>query len=159
MEGFGAVVAEGTVDEKRRFTRALVQRTETDPDTQQMQLLLRARPAAVSLSVFGRRAVQHRLFAEHVTAEYRVRTEGRGRTVDEWDLPAHKAATSACERSEQTGREAAGRDAAGARNHCLDCVLGCAAASVQGAEWIGVQTDASRGHGRLKRFGFQRQRR
>jgi hypothetical protein len=36
------------------------------------------------LSVFGRKAVQHRLFAEHLTAEYRVRTEGRGRTVEEW---------------------------------------------------------------------------
>ena len=48
------------------------------------------------LSIFGRKlarpggAVQHRLSAEHITAEYRVRTEGRGRTVHEWKLPAHK---------------------------------------------------------------------
>jgi len=62
------------------------------------------------LSVYGRKAVQHRLFAEHVTAEYRVRTEGRGRTVDEWKLPAHKP-----------------------DNHWFDCLVGsAAAASMQG---------------------------
>ena len=33
------------------------------------------------LSLFGG---DHRLFGEHLCAEYRVRTEGRGRTVDEW---------------------------------------------------------------------------
>jgi hypothetical protein len=38
------------------------------------------------LSLFGDSPTQHRLFAEHVTAEYRVRTKGRGRTVDEWKL-------------------------------------------------------------------------
>jgi phage terminase large subunit GpA-like protein len=68
------------------------------------------------LSVFGRKAVQHRLFAEHVTAEYRVRTEGRGRTVDEWKLPGHKP-----------------------DNHWFDCVVGCAAAaSMLGVEHIGA---------------------
>jgi hypothetical protein len=36
------------------------------------------------LSLFGDKADQHRLFADHVTSEYRVKTEGRGRTVDEW---------------------------------------------------------------------------
>ncbi len=61
------------------------------------------------LSIFGRKATPHRLFAEHLTAEYHVRTEGRGRTVDEWKLPAHKPDTTVCEQSEQTGREAAGR--------------------------------------------------
>jgi len=38
------------------------------------------------LSLWGRRPERHRLFAEHLTAEYRVRTEGRGRTVDEWKV-------------------------------------------------------------------------
>ena len=33
------------------------------------------------LSLFGDRPDQHRLLAEHLTAEYRVKTEGRGRTV------------------------------------------------------------------------------
>ncbi len=72
------------------------------------------------LSIFGRKAVRHRLFAEHLTAEYRVRTEGRGRTVDACKLPAHRP-----------------------DNHWGDCVVGCAvAASMQGAERIGaaVQT-------------------
>ncbi len=36
------------------------------------------------LSLFGDRPNQHRLLADHLTAEYRVKTQGRGRTVDEW---------------------------------------------------------------------------
>jgi len=36
------------------------------------------------LSLFGDNPNLHRLFAEHITAEYHVKTEGRGRTVDEW---------------------------------------------------------------------------
>jgi len=72
------------------------------------------------LSIFGRKAVQHRLLADHLTAEYRVRTEGRGRTVDEWKLPAHKP-----------------------DNHWFDCVVGCAAAaSMQGVERIGAAVQA-----------------
>ncbi len=63
------------------------------------------------LSLFGRQPDQHRLLAEHLTAEYRVQTEGRGRTVDEWKLRAGKP-----------------------DNHWLDCLVGCAvAASMQGA--------------------------
>ena len=38
------------------------------------------------LSLFGRKADQHQMLAEHLTAEYRVKTQGRGRTVDEWKL-------------------------------------------------------------------------
>lgn len=38
------------------------------------------------LSLFGRDPEAHRLVAEHLTAEYRVKTEGRGRVVDEWRL-------------------------------------------------------------------------
>lgn len=53
------------------------------------------------LSLF--KARDHRLFADHLTAEFRVRTEGRGRTVDEWKI------------------RAPGRD-----NHWLDCMVGCA---------------------------------
>jgi hypothetical protein len=63
------------------------------------------------LSLFGDKPETHRLLAEHVTAEYRVRTEGRGRTVDEWKLRP--------ERSD---------------NHWLDGLVGAAvAASIQGA--------------------------
>jgi len=62
------------------------------------------------LSLFGESAATHRLFAEQITAEYRVKTEGRGRTVDEWKLRA-----------------------AAVDNHWLDCLVGCAvAASIQG---------------------------
>jgi hypothetical protein len=63
------------------------------------------------LSLFGEKPEQHRLFAEHLTAEYRVKTEGRGRTVDEWKLRPERG-----------------------DNHWFDCLVGCAvAASVQGA--------------------------
>jgi hypothetical protein len=52
-----------------------------------------------------------RWLAEHLTAEYRIKTEGRGRSVDEWK--------SRPERGD---------------NHWFDCVVGCAvAASMQGA--------------------------
>ena len=46
------------------------------------------------------------LFAEHLTAEYRVKTEGRGRKVDEWKIrpDAHD-------------------------NHWFDGVVGCAVAA------------------------------
>ncbi|MCD0462272.1 terminase gpA endonuclease subunit [Roseiconus lacunae] len=68
------------------------------------------------LSIFGDRPDQHRMFAEQVTAEYYVRTEGRGRTVDEWKA-----------RPEQPD------------NHWLDCLVGsAAAASMQGAILFGT---------------------
>jgi hypothetical protein len=62
------------------------------------------------LSLFGHDRERHRLLAEHLTAEYRVRTEGRGRVVDEWRLKPD-----------------------GPDNHWFDGVVGCAvAASVLG---------------------------
>ena len=39
-----------------------------------------------SLSLWGRSPEAHLLFAEHLTAEYRVKTEGRGRKVEEWKM-------------------------------------------------------------------------
>lgn len=52
----------------------------------------------------------HVMFGEHCTAEYRVRTKGRGRSVDEWKLPVSKP-----------------------DNHFLDCLAGCCvAASYEG---------------------------
>ena len=44
-------------------------------------------------SHLGHDAERNRLFAEHFTSECRVRTEGRGRQVDEWRLPS-KASTT-----------------------------------------------------------------
>src|SRR5690606_30967145 len=37
-----------------------------------------------ALCLFGTDPGEHRLFADHQLAEYTVRTEGRGRIVDEW---------------------------------------------------------------------------
>ena len=39
-----------------------------------------------ALSLWGRSAETHMLFSEHMTAEYRVKTEGRGRRVEEWKM-------------------------------------------------------------------------
>lgn len=70
------------------------------------------------LSLFGHDPERHRLIAEHLTAEYRVRTEGRGRVVDEWRVRPD-----------------------GFDNHWFDGVVGCAVA----ASMLGVglpSTDA-----------------
>ncbi|MDZ4851869.1 MAG: terminase gpA endonuclease subunit, partial [Pirellulaceae bacterium] len=68
------------------------------------------------LSLFGDSADQHRLLAEHMTSEYRVKTEGRGRTVDEWKLRPERG-----------------------DNHWFDCLVGCAVgASMQGAALAGT---------------------
>ena len=56
------------------------------------------------LSLFGANGDQYRLFAEHLTAEYHVVTQGRSRTVDEWKQQLERA-----------------------DNHWFDCVVGCAA--------------------------------
>ena len=56
-----------------------------------------------SLTLYGRIPGVHQLLAEHLTAEYRVKTQGRGRTVDEWKLKPQSH-----------------------DNHWLDCVAGCA---------------------------------
>ena len=64
-----------------------------------------------SLSLYGRIPGIHQLFAEHLTAEYRVKTQGRGRWVDEWKLKPDRS-----------------------DNHWLDCTAGCAVcASMLGA--------------------------
>ena len=39
-----------------------------------------------SLTLWGRNSETHMLLAEHLTAEYRVKTEGRGRRVEEWKM-------------------------------------------------------------------------
>ncbi len=78
------------------------------------------------LSLYGRDAEHHRLLAEHITAEYRVRTEGRGRVVDEWKLRPEAS-----------------------ENHWLDCAVGAAvAASIQGVRL--PETDARGGERRRR---------
>lgn len=73
-----------------------------------------------ALTLFGRSPADHLLFAEHLTAEYRVKTEGRGRRVDEWKMrpDAHD-------------------------NHWWDCIVGSAvAASMCGCVLAGTMADA-----------------
>jgi hypothetical protein len=87
------------------------------------------------LSLHGRDPMAHQLFAEHLTAEYRVKTEGRGRVVDEWKLrpDAHD-------------------------NHWLDGIVGCAvAASIEGAVLPGTQEVAAPKRERIKLSALRRQ--
>ena len=81
-----------------------------------------------SLSLFGRKGEDHRMLAEHLTAETRTRTEGRGRKVDDWKHPP------------------------GAQNHWGDGLVGCAAAaSMCGCTLPGI---ADRRGGSRKRVDF-----
>jgi len=89
------------------------------------------------LSLFGDRSDRHRLFAEHVTAEYRVKTEARGRAVDEWKMRPDRV-----------------------DNHWFDCVVGCAvAASMQGAALIELSAGQANNHKRISFAEVQRNRR
>jgi phage terminase large subunit GpA-like protein len=89
------------------------------------------------LSLFGDKPEAHRLFAEHLTAEYRVKTEGRGRTVDEWKQRPERG-----------------------DNHWLDCLLGCAvAASMQGVVLPGTDGTAPARRERVSFAAMQRGRR
>jgi hypothetical protein len=70
-----------------------------------------------AMTLWGEQPDDHRMLAEHLTAEYRVRTEGRGRKVDEWKEKPHRP-----------------------DNHLLDCVAGCAvAAAMLGASPPGAE--------------------
>ena len=89
------------------------------------------------LSLFGADANAHRLLAEHLSAEYRVKTEGRGRTVDEWKLRP--------ERSD---------------NHWLDGLVGSAvAASILGVSLDSVERHVAKSPGRISFREMQRKRR
>lgn len=70
------------------------------------------------LSIFGQQPKRHQLLADHLLAERRTPTTGRGRQVDVWELPPHRP-----------------------DNHWFDCLVGCAvAASMQGVSLIGQGT-------------------
>ena len=58
---------------------------------------------ADAFSLYGTDRTDHQLVADHLSAEYRVQTQGRGRTVWEWKMRP-----------------------GGADNHLLDCFVGCA---------------------------------
>ena len=63
-------------------------------------------PGCLSLFAPDVVAGAHRRLSEHLTAEYRVKTTGRGRELDEWKLRTP-----------------------GSDNHWLDCLVGCAVAA------------------------------
>jgi len=89
------------------------------------------------LSLFGDSPDKHRMFAEHMTSEYRVKTEGRGRTVDEWKLRPERG-----------------------DNHWFDCLVGCAvAASMQGTTLPGTDGVAPVKRQRVSFAELQRGRR
>jgi hypothetical protein len=89
------------------------------------------------LSLFADKAELHRLFADHLTAEYRVKTQGRGRTVDQWKMRP--------ERSD---------------NHWLDCLVGCGvAASTQGVVLPSTDVKPAAPRPRLKLSELQGRRR
>lgn len=89
------------------------------------------------LSLFGRDTQRHKLLADHLTAEFRIKTLARGRTVDEWKLRASRP-----------------------DNHWLDCLVGCAvAASIQGANLEGMASTRAAPAKRIKLSKLQRTKR
>jgi hypothetical protein len=79
----------------------------------------------------------HRLLSEHLTAEYRVKTHGRGRELEEWKLRTP-----------------------GTDNHWLDCLVGCAvAASMQGAVLFGTDARHEPRRPRMRLSNLQGRRR
>ncbi|MBL0920916.1 MAG: phage terminase large subunit family protein [Phycisphaerales bacterium] len=91
------------------------------------------------LSLFGTndQTSHHRVFATHLRSEHRTRTEGRGRSVDEWKLRAD-----------------------GVDNHWLDCLVGCAVgASMQGVTVLGDVTKAPAAKERKRLSQMRRDRR
>jgi hypothetical protein len=90
------------------------------------------------LSLFaGGAGVDHRLVSEHLTAEYRVKTEGRGRQLEEWKLRAP-----------------------GLDNHWLDCLVGCAVgASMSGAVLFGTDAREQPRKARVRLSDLQGRRR
>jgi phage terminase large subunit GpA-like protein len=88
------------------------------------------------LSLFGRNPETHRLFSEHLTAEYKVRTEGRGRIVDEWKMKPTMF-----------------------DNHWFDGIVGCAvAASIQGVSLPGTQEKVVRPNKPIRLSDIRNQR-
>ena len=124
-----------TVQGRRQVRHVLI-------DTNYWKSFVHARLAVAmgdpgSLSLFGRKPGEHQLLAEHLTAEYRVKTEARGRIVDEWKLRAGAP-----------------------DNHWLDCLVGCAvAASIQGAVLPGTDARAAPARAPIKLSELRRGKR
>jgi len=88
------------------------------------------------LSLFGRDDKAHRMLADHLTSEYRIKSMAQGRTVDEWKLRATRP-----------------------DNHWLDCLVGCAVgASIQGVSLPGVESRSVQSRPRMKLSDLQQRR-
>lgn len=111
-------------------------------DTNFWKSFVHARLSAVtgdpgSLSLFGHGPERHRMLADHLTSEYRVPTQGRGRQVEEWKL-----------RPESSD------------NHWLDCLVAAAvAASMQGVTLEGYEKAAEVKRERVRFSEMQRKAR
>jgi len=110
-------------------------------DTNYWKTFVHARLAVVMgdpgcLSLFGRDVKTHHLLADHLTAEYRVKTLARERTVDEWKLRATRP-----------------------DNHWFDCLVGCAVgASIQGAVLAGIDAHGPQARPRIRLSKLQNRR-
>lgn len=90
-----------------------------------------------SLSLYGSKPERHRMIADHLTSEYKVTTQGRGRSVDEWKLRAEAS-----------------------DNHWLDCVVAAAVgASIQGVTLAGYEKLVDRKKRRVSFAEMQRKAR
>ncbi len=86
------------------------------------------------LSLYGDSPDLHRMFADHQISEYRVKVEGRGRTVDEWKAKP------------------------GMENHEFDCAVGClVAASMQGVSLTAVHAGTQQTKRPVVSFAKQRE--
>jgi hypothetical protein len=83
------------------------------------------------LSLWGTKPEEHRMFADQLCSEFRVRTQGRGREVDEWKWRPERP-----------------------DNHFLDCLTGCfVAASIQGTALAETEQARPKSTGPRKTFG------
>jgi phage terminase large subunit GpA-like protein len=90
-----------------------------------------------SLSIFGTNPETHRMLAEHLTSEYFIKTQARGRTVDEWK-----------QRPEQPD------------NHWLDCLVGTSVgASMLGCVLPGTDATVALKSGRMSFRDLQHKKR
>lgn len=79
--------------------------------------------SAHAITMWGSKPFHHQLLADHLTSEYAVKTQGRGRAVNEWRLTA-----------------------SGQENHWFDClVMAMVAASQCGLELHDMLTDTEDG--------------
>ena len=85
-----------------------------------------------AITLYGKKPVLYRLLGEHLASEYSVRTQGRGRVVNEWSpRPARPD------------------------NHWLDCLVGAAVAvSTLGATLLGTNQPIGGQRRRRRRISY-----